>query len=214
MTTLPNDRYTGANTFTAADYIGNVFYAYQGPDDSGCVAMVQGGQARLILTISHSGRIALDCNPLVGLWAVGNKDATANQTPPRYSIEEYVPWPSGGEGIAGAPGSAGPGAVTLYAAPIACPAWDGRDLSGGALVDIPSAFGVESAPAYLVRFCATAVYPNVKIRAGSEAAPHFLTLTTQVPGIRKDCQGWIPGPVAYISTVDGQAKIWLQIIGR
>jgi hypothetical protein len=214
MTQLPNARYTGANTFTAEDSAGNVFYAYQGPDDSGCVAIVQGGQARLILSIPNSGRIALDCNPLIGLWAVGNKDAPAEQTPPRYVIKEYVPWSSGGEGIAGPPGASGAGGVTLYDAPISCAAWDGRDLSGGALVDIPAEFGVESAPCYLVRFCGQATYPNVKIRAGSELAPHFLTLTTQAPGIRKDTQGWIPGPIAYISTVDGQAKVWLQIIGR
>jgi hypothetical protein len=214
--TLPIPRYTGANCFTAQDYAGNIFYAYQAEgDDLGYLIMIDpSGMARDITPHVAQGRPCLECNPSVGLKFVGNKETGKHEPPPRYDVPQYVPWPSGGQGIAGPPGAAGAGAVDMYDDPISCAAWDSRDLIGGALVDIPAAYGVESRPCYLVRFCGQATYPNVKIRAGSERSPHFLTLTTQAPGIRKDTQGWIPGPVAYISTVDGQAKVWLQIIGR
>jgi hypothetical protein len=204
MANLPGGitRYTGANTFSVQDAAGNVFFIFQKQHDAGTVIMERpnGESVEVLSTPNDSGRPSLECNPGVGLWLTGNRETGDHATPPRYAVKEYVPFANS--------------ALRLYDAPISCPAWDGRDLSGGALVDIPSAFGVESAPCYLVRFCATAVYPNVKIRAGSETAPHFLTLTTQAPGIRKDTQGWIPGPVAYISTVDGSAKVWLQIVGR
>jgi hypothetical protein len=204
MANLPGGitRYTGANTFSVQDAAGNVFFIFQKQHDAGSVIMERpdGSSVEVLSTPEDSGRPSLECNPGVGLWLTGNRETGDHATPPRYAVKEYVPFAAG--------------AVDMYDDPISCAEWNGRDLNGGALIDIPAAFGVESAPCYLVRFCAQATYPNVKIRAGSERSPHFLTLTTQAPGIRKDCQGWIPGPVAYISTVDGQAKVWLQIIGR
>ena len=200
--TIP-PRYTGANTFAAEDSTGNVFYIYQGPSDSGCCVMIEpGGASRVVLsTPANSGRASLDCNPLVGLWLVGNRETPATQPPPRYPIAEYVPWP--------APAGSG---LTLLPAPVSSSAWNGRALSGGALVDVPAVFGVASAEAYLVRLCGQAGVSNVKVRAGTELAPYFLTLVTQFPNVRMDTQGWVPGPLVYISTFDGNAQVWLQVL--
>lgn len=126
----------------------------------------------------------------------------------------FVPLPSGGPpGPQGPAGPQGSGAITLLSAPVTSAEWDGRTLQGGAHVDIPSAFGVPSHSAYLVRFCAKAGAADVRVRAGTEAAPYFLTLNTQAPNIEIHTQGWIGGPGAYISTVGGSATIWLQVEG-
>lgn len=108
----------------------------------------------------------------------------------------------------------GAGGITLFPAPVTSPTWEARTLSGGVLVDIPAVFGVPSASAYLVRFVASASAPNVRVRAGaSEQAPAFLTVNTQAAGVQVHTQGWTPGPQAWISTANGAALIWLQIVG-
>lgn len=215
MITLPNSiiRYTGANTFTAQDAAGNLFYVLQKQNDTGCVVMVTpNGAASEVLTLpSGSGRPALECNPLVGLWAVGNKETGGRATPPRYPIAQYVPFAV--KGTPGPQGEPGTGGLTLFPAPRTSPAWEGRHLSAGELVDIPTVFGVPSAPSYLVRFVAQAGKADVRVRAGTESAPAFLTMNTQVANLQQHIQGWVPGPVCYISTVNGEARVWLQILG-
>jgi hypothetical protein len=124
------------------------------------------------------------------------------------------PWSSGGaQGPQGPRGEPGAGGVVLYPAPFVAQAWGGRALSGGELIDIPTAFGVPSASAYLVRLSGLATTAGVVVRAGSPQAPYFLTLMTQVANMRMDAQGWIPGPVALVSTVAGGAQVWMQVIG-
>lgn len=104
MTALPNEiaRYTGANAFSAQDAAGNAFYVFQKQNDTGLVVMVYpNGVAREVLSLpSKSGRPSLECNPLVGLWAVGNKESGSRATPPRYPIIEYVPFERGVTSVA------------------------------------------------------------------------------------------------------------------
>ena len=95
-------RYSGANAFTAQDAAGNVFGVFQGPNDAGvCVMRRPDGT---IVRLNHppiQGRPSLECNPLAGLWIVGNKEASPREFPPRYSIAEYVPFrlPSAPSGV-------------------------------------------------------------------------------------------------------------------
>lgn len=107
------------------------------------------------------------------------------------------------------------GGFALAPSPVTAAAWEGRLLSGGVLVDVPAVFGVPIASAYLIRFVAQAPAANVRVRAGSEAAPFFVTVNTQVPNLQVHTQGWAPATNGslYISTVNGQALVWLQIIG-
>jgi hypothetical protein len=218
MTTLPNNitRYTGANCFPAQDFHGNIFYVLQKQGDTGSVVMeLPDGSAYEVLSMpAGSGRPCLEVNPLVGLWAVGNKETSTRTTPPRYPIAQYVPFPAGAPGPQGPQGVPGAGGITLFDAPYVSSEWSGRALAGGQLVDIPATFGVPSAPAYLVRLSGLASAPGVIVRAGTERAPYFVTLVTQVANIRVDTNGWIPGPVALISTVGGSAQTWLQIVGH
>jgi hypothetical protein len=219
MTTLPAaiTRYTGANTFSAQDFHGNVFYAFQKQNDAGCVVMVAAdGSSTEVLSIPSSGRPALECNPLAGLWAVGNKETGTRATPPRYPIVQYVPFPVGAQGPQGIPGPAGaPGAggVMLFPTPIAPAAWSGRTLNGGVLVDVPTVFGVAPEAGYFIRLSATASAAGVITRAGTESAPYFVTLVSQVAGVRNDTQGWVPGPSIFVSTIGGEARVWLQLVG-
>jgi hypothetical protein len=117
------------------------------------------------------------------------------------------PWSLGS-----APAS-GSGGITLFDAPRTVSAWEGRTLSGGELVDIPAVFGVPVAPAYLIRFVAQAAAANVRVRAGTEQAPYFVTVNTTAPNLQVHTQGWVPGPVCYISAINGPAQIWLQVVG-
>src|SRR4051812_26687796 len=122
MTTLPIPRYTGANTFTAQDYAGNVFYAYQSTskDDVGVLVMIDpAGIANNITPAIVGARPCMDCNPSVGLWFVGNKETGSTPPPPRYPVPQYVPWPAGVQGPCGPQGKPGAGGVTLYPAPVA-----------------------------------------------------------------------------------------------
>jgi hypothetical protein len=219
MTTLPDNltRFTGANTFTAQDFHGNIFYAFQGPDDTGYVTMAypDGSSTTVLEMPNHSGRPALECNPLVGLWAVGNKETGSRATPPRYPIVQYVPFPAGTpgpQGAQGVPGPAGMGTM-LFAQPLASPAWSGRTLNGGVLIDVPTVFGVAPEPLYLVRLSATAPAAGIITRTGTTQAPYFVTLVSQAANVRNDTQGWTPGPSIYISTVGGSATVWLQVVG-
>jgi hypothetical protein len=200
--TLPNgiERYTGANSFAAQDATGNTFYIFQKQHDAGSVVMKlpDGYMVEVFETPADSGRPSLECNPLRGLWMVGNRESGARNPPPRYPIPEYVPFASGG--------------MHLLPIPLACPAWTDRMLDSGESVDLPSAFGAPAASAYLVRLCGLSSSAGVTVRAGTQAAPHFLTLMTQAANIRMDCQGIIPGPVAWVSVL-GSATVWLQIEG-
>ncbi len=121
MQQLPDGltRYTGANAFTAEDAAGNVFAVFQGPADSGvCVMRRPDGT---IVRVAHPpilGRPSLECNPLAGLWIVGNKEVSAREFPPRYRVAEYVPFAS-------APGGGGPVAAedAERVAPLGAEAW-------------------------------------------------------------------------------------------
>lgn len=117
------------------------------------------------------------------------------------------------EGAPGPPGPAGAGGIVLFSTPLIAPAWEQRTLAGGLWVDIAATFGAPPANAYLVRFVASAAVANVRVRAGTEQAPFYLTLNTQIAGLEMHTQGWIPGPRAYISVVNGPAQVWLQILG-
>jgi len=217
MTALPSTitRYTGANAFSAEDAHGNVFYAFQKQNDAGTVVMVTpDGSTTEVLSLPGSGRPALECNPLVGLWAVGNKETGSHATPPRYRITAYVPFAAGQQGAPGVPGVPGAGGVALFDAPMVSPDWSGRVFGGGVLIDIPATFGVPPAAAYLIRLAASAGAANVKVRAGTEAAPYFLTLNTQAPGVETHTQGFVPGPKLWVSTAGGAATVWLQVVGR
>lgn len=202
MTTLPPGmtRYTGANSFSAQDAEGKIFYIFQsGSGDFGKLVMVRDGVSTEI-PVPIEGRPSLECNPAVGLWAIGNKESGPRATPPRYPIPEYTPFKT-------------TGGLTLLASPATSPAWEGRTLNGGVWVDIPTIFHVPSSSAYLLRFVAQADTPNVRVRAGLENAPAFLTVNTQVANVQIHTQGWGPGPLCFISTVNGEARVWLQVLG-
>lgn len=127
-----------------------------------------------------------------------------------------APWSSGGEtGPAGPAGPQGAGSVTLFPTPYTIAAWEGRQLASGAAesVNVPAVFGAPSAVTYLIRFVAVATLANVRVRAGTPAWPFYLTLNTQLPNMEVHIQGWTPGPSIHVSTVNGPAKCWLQILG-
>jgi len=124
------------------------------------------------------------------------------------------PWSSGGaQGEPGPPGPAGAGGIELLPSVRTAPAWEARTLSAGELVDIPATFGVPSALSYLVRYTVNAPVANVRGRAGSEACPFFFTVNSQVAGVDAMAQGWVPGPVCYVSPAQGTPKVWFQIVG-
>jgi hypothetical protein len=128
----------------------------------------------------------------------------------RETAQAGVPGPQGPPGAPGAPGAGG---VVLFPAPLTSAAWEGRTLNGGEAVDIPATFGCAPAAAYLIRFVAQSNTADVRVRAGTIAAPFFLTLNLVVPKLQAHIQGFAPGPIAYISTAQGEAKIWLQVVG-
>lgn len=110
------------------------------------------------------------------------------------------------------------GGMQLLPAPRTSPAWDGRTLTGGVEVDVPTVFGVPSAKLYHIRFVAVAQQANIRVRAGTREAPHFVTLNTQVANNPIPTNGDAPGPLVWVSVVDGNGKpataqIWLQICG-
>jgi hypothetical protein len=92
MTSLPLARYTGEETECATDVHGRHFWAYQGPNNTGVVIMEDHG-ACTVLPYECTGRPSIECNPLAGLWLIGNQEAAPNETPPRIHVAEYVPWP-------------------------------------------------------------------------------------------------------------------------
>lgn len=221
MTLLPDGlaRFTGANTFPAEDYAGNIFYAFQGPNDTGIVTMVTpDGTSRTILTMPPgSGRPCFEWNPSVGLQAVGNKETGNRSTPPRYPIAEYVPFPigAGPQGPQGPKGDPGPsGGMVFLPEPRRVDAWHGRAMAAneGVLVSIPALFSVPPARIYKVRLSVQAGAANVTARVGTFAAPYFLTQTTQFPDVRIDIQGDVPGEGTWISIVGGSGLVWMQIV--
>ena len=122
------------------------------------------------------------------------------------------PWT--GSNIPGPPGPPGSG-VTLFPAPLTSPAWEGRQMAAntGVLVDVPSVFGAPVGSAYLLRFVAQSSTTDVRVRAGTQAAPFFLTMNLTVANMQQHTQGWGPGSEIYISTVNGPTTVWLQIVG-
>lgn len=133
--------------------------------------------------------------------------------PPIPNIDDPYTYGAGPPGPMGPPGPAGSGGIALLPAPVTNAAWEGRTLHGGETVDIPAVFGVPSASAYLIRFVAQATAADVRVRAGSQAVPYFLTMNLTVANMQQHIQGWAPGPSCYISVVNGSATVWLQICG-
>ncbi len=146
------------------------------------------------------------------LYVAAPGGVDGNQVKPSIHIERNVfspiPMPLGND----IPNSGG---IILFPAPLTNPAWEGRQMpmDSGVLVDIPSVFGAPVASSYVLRFVAQSSIADVRVRAGSQASPHFLTVNTQLPNVQIHAQGWAPGPSAWISTAKGAAQIWLQIIG-
>jgi len=122
--------------------------------------------------------------------------------PPIPHVDD--PWSSGGG--------------TLFDAVRTAPAWEGRMLHGGELVDVPNVFGVPAAARYDIRFVALADAPDIRVRAGTQSCPFFVTVNTQQAGRQVMTNGPTPGPHIWVSAVDGagqsaQAQVWLQIVG-
>lgn len=110
------------------------------------------------------------------------------------------------------------GGMQLLLAPRTSPAWENRTLTGGIEVDVPAVFGVPSASAYRIRFVALAAKADIRIRAGTRAAPYFVTMNTQVPNLQDHTTGDTPGPLVWVSVVDSAgtaatARVHLQICG-
>ena len=147
----------------------------------------------------HGASVAL---PTGGVLTVVPVAADSSEVKPSIMIDAELgtPYPLGG-------------GITLFDAPLISPAWEGRALNGGELINIPAVFGAPVASSYLVRFVVQADAANVRVRAGTPASPFFLTVNTQIAGVQIHAQGWIPGPEAWISTVNGSALIWLQVLG-
>ena len=173
------------------------------------------GQPGMLGPFGHGASLILPTGALLVAVPLGI-DSAENVTPTMLIEPGYAePYTLGGgeQGKQGEPGAPGAGGITLLPAPVTTPAWEGRMLSGGVLVDMPAVFGVPSASAYLIRFVAQAALANVRVRAGTETAPYFLTVNTQQAGVQIHAQGWAPGPICYISVVNGPATVWLQLCG-
>ncbi len=106
-----------------------------------------------------------------------------------------------------------PGGVTLLPGVRTNPAWEARSLTAGVMLDIPATFGVPVANSYLVRLTMNAPIANVRARCGTQATPFFFTVNSQVAGVDNMDQGWVPGPLCYVSPAQGTPTIWLQICG-
>lgn len=93
--------------------------------------------------------------------------------------------------------------------------WEGRTITAGEWVDVPNAFGAPLRDKYLVRFVVQSTAANVRVRAGTEAAPFFLTANTQVPNMQMHTQGWAPAVEGrvWVSAVNGAAQVWFQVVG-
>jgi hypothetical protein len=81
------------------------------------------------------------------------------------------------------------------------------------MLDIPATFGVPVANSYLVRLTMNAPIANVRARCGTTATPFFFTVNSQVAGVDNMDQGWVPGPLCYVSPAQGTPVIWLQVVG-
>lgn len=181
-------------------------------DRGGCV-INRDGALVVATSLQHKG-VAYDPKQTTGfqgVWAI------------IPGVDE--PWSSGGapgkdgaQGPPGAPGAPGSGGMQLLPAPRTSPAWENRALTGGVEVDVPAVFGVPSASQYRIRFVASAARADIRIRAGTKDAPFFVTMNTQVANLQDHTTGDTPGPLVYVSVVDGAgtaatARVHLQIVG-
>lgn len=114
------------------------------------------------------------------------------------SIDE--PWTSG---------------TQLFDLPLTSPQWEGRQMAKdeGVWIDVPAVFHAPEASVYVVRFVMVADAANIRARAGTQAAPFILTCNSKGPGIEEMLQGNAPGPDCYVSTAQGAARVWFQIVG-
>lgn len=94
MTTLPCNRYTGAECFSAVDAGGKQFLAFQGPNNTGKLVLIAGGVATDITPAATTGRPSLEVNPHAGLYFIGNQETPANEPPTRTPVPQYTPWPA------------------------------------------------------------------------------------------------------------------------
>jgi hypothetical protein len=203
---------TGADISAQVDGSGAIFWTCQvGIKDQPSQQTVfridpeTGIQERVPMPIVLTGRGQLTIiNGQLVLCAWNEKEGKVGYFVP---VPKWVPTP------AATPSPPGVGGVALFPAPIAPAQWDKRTVTGGVLVDIPATFGVAAEAVYLIRLSGLASAAGVIIRAGTESAPYFVTLVTQVAGVRVDTQGWVPGPTMLISVMGGSAQVWLQLIG-
>jgi hypothetical protein len=174
---------------------------------------VQGQKGVSVGPFGHGASVAL---PTGGLLTVVPVASDSSEVKPSIMIDGGLgaPYALGTGGEQGPQGEPGTGGIILFPAPVTTPTWEGRTLNSGELVDIPAVFGVPSATAYLIRFVAQAGAADVRVRAGTEEAPYFVTVNTQVAGVQVHTQGWVPGPACYVSVVNGSAQVWLQVLGR
>lgn len=142
------------------------------------------------------------------LWAWAS---AVPQTDPNITQTGFVGgyWPP----IPGVDAPYTAGGITLLPSVRTNPAWEARSLTAGVLVDIPATFGVPVATSYLVRYTMNAPIANVRARAGTEACPHFFTINSQVAGVDNMAQGWVPGPLCWVSPAQGTPVVWFQIVG-
>lgn len=227
MPPLSQPRYTGANTFSAHDGAGKVFWAFQGPGDRACLFMEKDGGCHDITPAGLGlGRPSLECDPARGLWVIGNKQGSVNHTPPRIPVPEYTPFPAADDDGAIAellgrvttleqlPASRGP---VFLPTPLLAQEWQGMPFQGEEPIHMPNVFRAPPARAYLLRISARAVSADTHFRIGPLSAPYAMTVTTPAPGVRADngpC--WVPSieSVVVASTRDGGlTEAWVQVWG-
>ncbi len=78
---------------------------------------------------------------------------------------------------------------------------------------MPATFHAPPARVYVIRFVMVADAPNIRARAGTDRAPFILTCNSKAAGVEEMAQGVAPGPSCYVSTAQGAATVWLQIVG-
>lgn len=156
-----------------------------------------------------AGGCLIDPTGALHVWASAVPMGTPNITKTGFVGGFWPPIPN-----VDAPWSSG-GGITLFDAPRTTLAWEGRQMGAnvGELVDIPVVFGVPVASAYLLRFVAQSSAADVRVRAGTQASPFYVTVNTQVPNVQVHAQGWAPGPQVWVSTAQGAAQVWLQVLG-
>jgi hypothetical protein len=142
------------------------------------------------------------------VWAAATPVQSPNVTKTGFVGGFWEPIPNVDD-----PYTLGGSGVTLFPHLMTAPSWENRTVAGGQWVDVPSVFGVPASSAYIVRFVAESDAADVRVRAGTDVSPSFLTVNTQLPNVQIHAQGWAPGPRCWVSVAQGTARVWMQICG-